>query len=361
MANDAHFDVLDDFQRLQEVDTRNMLRLVDELPEQCETALGIGSSLKLITLEELPNAVVVEGMGECAVAADMIRAYLATQTQVPVIAIHQPSLPGCVKAGTVVVILDYTLKNPCTRSIIREAIERGAKVILGASARVPELEDHNDLTYLKIPPGQPERSAMGYLFVPTLVALHKLGLVADVPTDISRAILHMKNLRETYRFSTPTFQNPAKQIARQIAYKTTVIYGPSDFGEPVANRWRNQICGNAKAPACAGRLPDAAFVEVAGCHGLDSFAIVIMRDPTDSLSMQLVAASQDIIDHQAAIVVDLKGANPLERMWHGVYLGDYVSCYLALIYGVNPWFTEHADLFQKRMDQWGADEESQAE
>ncbi len=365
MTSEAPYDVLEDLQRLQEVDTRNMLRLVDELPEQCETALGIGTSLKLISTDGPPNAVVVEGMGECAVAADMVSAYLAPRTPVPIIAIHEPSLPACVKAGTVVVVLDYTLKNPCTRPLIKDALERGARVILGASARVPELEDHNDLTYLKIPPGQPERSAIGYLFVPAVMALHKLGLVEEVPTDVSRAILHMKNLREAYRFSTPMFQNPAKQIARQIAHKTVAVYGPGEFGEAVANRWRNQICSNAKAAACAGRFPDAGFAEVAGKDGPArtrlEISAVILRDATDPVNTQLVAASRDCFDHGASVIVDLKGASILERMWQGVYLGDYVSCYLALIYGVDPGVTEHADLLQERMDLWQWEEESQPE
>lgn len=360
MVEQSSYNVLDDPQRLQEVDSRNMLRLIDELPEQCETALGIGSSLGVAPLQQPPNAIVIIGAGECVVAADMLQAYLLPRCHVPIVVLHQPILPACVGPDSIVVILDYSLKNPLTRSTARLALAKGARLLLGVSQRIDDLEEGGNTIYLKVPAGQPERTALGYRFVPTAMALHRYGLVPDVPAEVSRVILHMKSLRELYRFSTPTHMNPAKQLAQQIAGTVPVIYGPPDFGEPLADRWRNQICFNAKTLACSGRLPDPAFVEIGDSEvsgqSDDGLVAVILSSGDDPVALHFTNSIKGLTGGRESLTVDLKGANLLEKLWQGVYLGDYVSCYLALLRGTDPWYTGRADLAQERLSQWRPDQ-----
>lgn len=63
MTTEQPTPVLDDLQLTQTLDKRNMLRLIRELPEQCETALGIGRSFRMEALETRPNVIYISGVG----------------------------------------------------------------------------------------------------------------------------------------------------------------------------------------------------------------------------------------------------------------------------------------------------------
>src|SRR5450759_4129438 len=98
---------LDDVARMQAVDKRNMLRLINELPEQCETALGIARSFAVEPPENMPSGVFITGGGEAGLAADRAAAVLAGEAEVPIISDHGGRLPKHVGENSLVIVVDY--------------------------------------------------------------------------------------------------------------------------------------------------------------------------------------------------------------------------------------------------------------
>lgn len=355
MATEQPIPILDDVGRMQAVDKRSMLRLINELPEQCETALGIGRSFAIEPLAAKPNAVFVTGVGESGTAADMLVAILSDELDIPVISDYGGRLPRYVGEETLVLVADYTGKSAATLRIYKEARQRNATVIcITSGGKLLETASKDGTKIMKIPPGQPNRSAIGYLFVPLIAAVEKCGLISGVIDRVSSAILLMKNARESLRFENPTRRNVAKQTALSIAEKLPVIYGAPGIRSTVATRWKNQINATSKTAACSGVFPSALTSDVAGWERADQMcdrlAVIFLREPNDRTeSSEMMSLAKELLGKYTAIDVDLKGSTPMEKLLYGVYMGDYVSYYLALIYEVNPISSDNIAYVESRL------------
>lgn len=347
--------VLDDVARMQAVDKRYMLRLINELPEQCETALGIARDFAIEPPENKPNGVFITGVGDSGLAADMAAAILADEAEVPVISDHGGRLPKHVGENSLVIVVDYTGKSQSALRNIHEAKQRGAHVIcVTTGGKLLEAASNDEIKTIKIPPGQLHRSAIGYLFVPLVVTVERLGLAEGQIEKLSHAIKLMKNARESLRFENPTSRNIAKQTAAALFGKLTAIYGAPGYRAAVASRWKSQIDANSKALAFTGAFPELALGDISGWEFANNrcgeFGIVILRDPSDKGEIaELMDASEEVLQQFNVIRIDIRGATAMERSLYGVYMGDYVSYYLALLYEVNPSLTENVSLVEAIM------------
>ena len=217
---------LDDLARMQSVDRRNMLRLITELPEQCETALGIARSFSIEPLPVKPNVIYLTGSGDAAIAADMISSALAEEIDVPVVSDHGGRFPKYVGEESLVFVVDYSGKSAVVLRNYREAKLRGAHVICVTSGgKLLEAASKDGVAIVKIPPGQPNRSAFGYLLVPPVVVIEKLGLGEGLSEKLSQAVKLIKNVRESFRFENPTARNLAKQTANALFNRVVCVYG----------------------------------------------------------------------------------------------------------------------------------------
>lgn len=346
---------LDDVARMQSVDKRNMLRLITELPEQCETALGIARSFAIEPPEVKPSGVFITGVGDSGLAADMAAAVLADSAEVPIVSDHGGRLPKHVSDNSLVIVVDYSGNSESELRNLREARQRGAHVVCVTSGRkLLEAAVSEGISTIRIPPGQPERSALGYLFVPLVVAVEKFGLASGQVEKLSHGIKLMKNVREGLRFENPTSRNVAKQIAHKLFGKLVVIYGAPRYRAAVASRWKRQIDANSKGLAFTGAFPDLALSDISGWEFVTNrsgeFGIVLLSDPNDKGEMaKLMAASEEVLSEFGVVRVDLRGSTVVEKLLYGVYLGDYVSYYLALLYGVNPMVSENVSQVQSRV------------
>jgi len=340
---------------MQAVDKRNMLRLINELPEQCETALGIARSFSIEPPAKRPNVVFITGIGDSGAAADMAAAALADEAEIAIESDHGGKLPRYVGEDSLVIVVDYTGKSGSELRNLKEAKSRGADVICVTSGgRLLEAATSEGIRTIKIPPGQPHRSAIGYLFVPLVVTVEKLGFATGSSEKLSHAIKLMKNVREQLRFENPTARNTAKQTAQALFGKLAVIYGAPGYRSVVAARWKSQINANSKGLAFTGAFPDVAGSDISGWELVKNrsgeFGIVLLKDATDKSEVaDLMAASEDVLSNFGVIEVDMRGGTTMEKLLYGIYLGDFVSYYLALLYEVNPSVTENVTLVESKL------------
>lgn len=354
MTTEQPTPVLDDLARLQVVDTRNMLRLINELPEQCETALGIGRSFTPGEAIEPPNLVFLTGTGDSGTAADMAAVAVGEYVNIPVISDRGGPLPKYVSENALVVILDYTGNNQSALRVYREARMRGCGIICVTSGgKLRETAVSDETRIIRIPPGQPARTAIGYLFVPAVALFEQLGLAQGVIEKLSYGIRLMKNAREALRFENATARNTAKQIALALDGRHVLVYGARDYRSAVACRWRSQISANAKTPACVGFFPDMAegsvsAWETSGREACNT-AFVLLKDAQDRTEVKdLMAAAESVLEGFQIVSADMKGSTNIEKLLYGTYLADYVSFYMALAAEVNPTPLD----FVKRMEDW---------
>lgn len=352
MTTDQSLPILDDPSRMQLVDRRNMLRIVDELPEQCETAMSIGRNFIGPAFDTAPDGVYLVGSGDNSLACEMAGLILAEYAGVPVSIGRLGPLPRFVGASSLAVLVDYHGKSPEAVKTYEELSARGVKTIcITSGGKLSERASAGGSKLFKIPPGQPVRSALGYLVVPIIASLSACGLAPGAMEKLSAAILLLKNAREEFRFSRPTAKNVAKQGAECLFNKQVYILGAGEPLAAVARRWKTQINQNSKTPASSSNLMDEVAGPISGMErpvGVNEWAVVLLRAEHETSDATIATdATEEVLKSFTILQAKVKGRTNAERILYGAYYADYVSCYLALLYEVNPSITEYAELAQE--------------
>jgi glucose/mannose-6-phosphate isomerase len=140
----------------------------------------------------------------------------------------------------------------------------------------------------------------------------------------------------------PTESNPAKQLAWSLLDRLPVVEASGSLAA-VARRWKTQLNENAKTMAVWEELPEANHNTVVGYpapdvlhdHQLVVFLSGSLDHPRNTLRAEL---SQELLADAgiAFQVVTARGETRFEQALSLIVLGDLVSAYLALAYGVDP-------------------------
>ncbi|HME80557.1 MAG TPA: bifunctional phosphoglucose/phosphomannose isomerase [Candidatus Eremiobacteraceae bacterium] len=339
---------------LTKADPENMMGAILSLPDQCVRAREIASSAALEPLQGrvFANAVVA-GMGGSAIGGDLLRSIFEDVLRMPVEVSRDYHLPEFVGADSLVIAASYSGNTEETLSAYAAA--RKARAALLAVTTGGELAARcakDGVPAILIPGGLQPRAALGYSFVPLVVAAARLGLMpADLLADLDEMVAILERVRDECAPDVVQADNRAKQLAMQWRGCIPVIYGSQGERGVVAYRWKTQINENAKAFAASGVLPEIDHNEIVGWSGHDGprrpaqerpereLAVVFLRDDREPDRIRRRAAlTKTIVEKRAACVAEMwcSGESRLARAMSLVYLGDFASCYLAYAYGEDP-------------------------
>jgi len=334
---------LDDVQAIEALDSMGMFGTTRDLPEQCSRALDTAADVPLPAGGTFQN-IVVTGLGGSAIGGDLLRVYAFTCLDIPVTVNRGYTLPRFAGPRTLVLAVSFSGNTEETLGAYNEARRRGAAIVAVTSGGQLAAQARRDgVPLITVPGGIAPRSAIGYLFLPLLMLLDRLGLVNGIEAEAAEAVRILRELRIRYDLEAPLTENPAKQMAMNLQGRIPVIWGASTTTEAVAQRWKGQINENAKAPAYWNVLPELNHNEIVGFQAptdnLHRIWLVFLRDPDDHPQVQKrFAVTREIVGKVVAGVseVEASGKGLLARMFSLIYLGDYVSLYLACRYGINP-------------------------
>ena len=333
-----------DFASLKkQYDEQGMYDKIVEFPTQFKKGWEIGQAADLPKID--PNAVkniVVCGLGGSAIGGDLVRSYLAYQIAMPMQICRHYKVPEFVDRQTLCIISSYSGNTEETLAAYEDAKNRGAMILaITSNGKLKEKALADGFKVVQIPPGFPPRAALGYSFVPMLVALSRMGFFPDINADIQAALSFMKENVKT--FSLDRADNIAMQTAQKMYEKFPLIYGGQDHIDAVAVRFKGQICENAKQLAFFNFFPEFNHNELVGWGDMEPFRdklyVVILGDNADhervSIRMKIVA---EIIREKGIEVLEYESSGPnlLARMFSLIQFGDFTSLYLALLNKVDP-------------------------
>jgi len=323
-------------------DSMQMFRAAWELPAQCAAAWRLGQEAALPPAKRYRN-IVVAGLGGSAIGGDLLRVFTAGRLGIPVVVNRDYRLPRFVDDGTLVFVVSYSGNTEETLSAYEDARAKGASLVaLTAGGKLGERAKADGVPLVAIPAGIAPRAATGYLFLPTLAVLERLSLLEGMAAEVDGLVQHLEALRGQYGPDTPVEQNPAKKLAKSLYGRLPVIWGVAGTTEVAAQRWKGQINENAKAPAYWNVFPELNHNEIVGFEQpgevLGSIWLVILRDPEDHPRVNLRMEITRSFVGAAAGISEFTASGPtrLARLYSLVYLGDYTSLYLAVLYGTDP-------------------------
>lgn len=336
-------------------DPSGMYRLSEAFPQQCRDALALAEEVEVPLTNQTYRNIVVCGMGGSAAGGDLLGALLGEQGGIPLFTCRDYQVPNWVNERTLVFGCSYSGNTEETLSAVRQCLERGCNLVCVTSGgALGDLAHDRGLPVVRVPSGQPPRTALGYLFVPLASLAVRLNLLPE--QDWDELFETLDRCLKDWGVESSSRNNPAKRLAVRLYSKIPLVYGLGSWQAIVANRWKSQMNENSKCMAFANAFPELNHNEIVGwtlseTQASDRWAVVILEDGQESARMQARARiTRDLVRGKAeTFTVTARGEGLLARMLSLVYMADFVSLYLAALYGVDPYEIAAIDILKKSL------------
>ena len=368
---------LDNLEIYRQYDPSGMLVHLHGLPQQCRQAWEKASKFALPTDFKDINKIVICGMGGSAIGGDLLRS-LTSELNKPLVFVHRGyDLPAFVDSKTLVIASSYSGNTEETLSAFKQALAtKCKKLAITTGGKLKTLAQENGVPVFTIDYVSQPRAALGYSFIPLLALLCKLGFLEDksadptlslrakrsnltaraLPTLVEGIAQTLEGLLDKLAENIPMPLNPAKQLATKLFGKLIVIYSAGILS-PVAQRWKGQFNENSKAWAFYETFSELNHNTVVGYEFpeemKDKIYIVMLRCP--SLHPRILARYQitsEILEKAGMEhdIIDSQGENDLTRIMSLVFLGDWVSYYLAMLNQTDPTPVKMIDYLKQRLN-----------
>lgn len=333
---------------------KQMLEYIHGLPDQLEYCL---QQEYRITIAGGISNVVVAGMGGSAIGGDVLRCCLSTRKSVPVLVSRDYRLPGFVGRDSLVLAVSYSGNTEETISAFENARAKGARIIaVTTGGHLGSLAEKAGIPLITIPAGLPPRAALGYLFTPLALMAEMAGLADGIRDEIRETAAVLKEIREELCADDPDGSNSAFELALELKDCIPVIWAAGSDLEVAAMRWKGQINENAKAPAYYNCFPELNHNEFTGLEGPEMLtkriAVIILRGGNEHPRIgRRMDITREILNDRITkfLTVKARGRSRMAQLFSLIYTGDFVSTYLAAIYGVDPVPVNLIEALKKRL------------
>jgi glucose/mannose-6-phosphate isomerase len=416
-------DRLDTPDVIEAADPSDMLRQVASAAAQVRTALRscAETDLSAFSPDARPRAMVVTGMGGSGLAGELLGAVAGSGSPVQVVTVPTERLPGWVGAADAVIAVSCSGSTPETLAVATEAARRGCRlaavgaagsplhriaeqarapfvpVVTGAGggsrgglgpspqATMPAGSPQATMPAGSSPPGALPRSMLWATAIPLLVIAGRMGMTRIEPDVYELTASRLEEISHQCRPASESFVNPGKSLALDLVGALPMVWGTTPLSGVAARRFASQLQENAKYPASAGVLPEAAHSQVAAfdgpfaprssrlaadapgepasplaapddlsgwdldfeeeaepSSGFTPLRLILIADPDEDQRVSAQRAAVIELAEQRGIGISelgMDGEHPLVRLAGVIQLTDYASVYLAIASGIDPGLT----------------------
>jgi len=335
---------LDDLNQIAEIDKSKMLEEITDFPEQIKKAREISNIKDISSYYKIDN-IIISGMGGSSISGDIVHKLLKDRIDIPIFVTRQYELPKWANKNTLVISQTYSGNTEETLFAFKHAYQKHCKIIaITSGGKLEEYCNHRNIPILKIPEGLQPRAAIGYILFLSILALKQIGIIKyDIESEIDETIEITKDLSEKCRKEIPEKDNIAKQISRKIFDRIPQVYGWEAY-TPIAKRWCTQFNENSKLICKHDEVSEANHNDIVGWsmnpEVSKKFACMIFRDDENEtiyMKKRLDFMKKLFNDVAAEIIeIQIKGKKRLSKMMYAMLLGDYISCYLAILRNIDP-------------------------
>jgi glucose/mannose-6-phosphate isomerase len=403
-------DRLDTPDVIEAADPADMLRQVASAAAQVRTALRscAETDLSAFTPDARPRAIVVAGMGSSGLAGEMLTAMTGLSSPVQVMTSQAERLPGWVGAADTVIAVSCSGSTPETLAIAAEAARRGCRLAGVGTEGSPlhQIAEQARAPFVPVVPAGLPRSMLWALAVPLLVIADRMGVTRIGPDVYELAASRLEEVSHQCRPASESFVNPGKSLALDLVGAMPMVWGTSVLSGVAARRFASQLNENAKYPAIAGVLPEAAHNQVAAfdgpfaprssrlsapsrqeqgrpepgspltspddvadigglpgwdldyeeteqASGFTALRLVLIADPGENPRVGAQRAAVTELAGQRGVGMSelaMDGEHPLVRLAGVIQLTDYASVYLAIASGIDPGQTVAIQDLQTRIE-----------
>jgi glucose/mannose-6-phosphate isomerase len=334
-----------------------MHNIIFNLPEQIKDASQIPIKIKKPRGIDYRN-IVIAGMGGSGIGGDILRSLLLPSLKIPVITIKDYRLPGFVTKNTLFLAVSYSGNTEETLEAFNSARQIGCHIIAITSGGMLSIYcEKYKIDCIEIPSGISSRCAIGYLFIPQLLSLSKLGLIRHMDQDIEETVKTLTHNRKKY-------ENFARVFAPKLSERLPLVYSTSPLFVPVATRWQTQFNENAEIISHTNVLPELDHNEIMGMSDINPlfplYYLFLIDPNSHSRNLLRVKLTLEIMKSRFLRTPQQKyfeyrkflpdGKSDLARIFSLIMQGDLTSLYLAHIRGVAPETITAIDELKKKLN-----------
>lgn len=310
-----------------------MKSLVQNFTGQLKESLEIAKKAVISDSHDVNN-IVISGLGGSGIGGTIVLELIVNTCKVPVTVVKDYFLPGFVNKNTLLIVCSYSGNTEETLNALNEGISKNAQIVtITSGGKILQLARQNQFDFIEIPGGQPPRSCIGLSLVQLIQVLIKKGFAGEqLLKDVSKSI-------ELLDKENAAIKAEALKIAEKLKNKITVIYSLGSC-EGVAVRFRQQINENSKMLCWHHTLPEMNHNELVGwTEKNENLAVVTFHTSFDfDRVKKRYQICKPIFEKYSSGVIDIvaKGESKLEQYFYLINIGDWISCYLADLKGIDP-------------------------
>ncbi|HEY3251067.1 MAG TPA: bifunctional phosphoglucose/phosphomannose isomerase, partial [Ignavibacteria bacterium] len=338
------------------IDRSNMYDVLKGFDNQIKDAINIGMGVKIPQGYENINKIIISGLGGSAIGGDLLRSYLSSEIKLPVFVNRNYFLPAFADKNTLVIVSSYSGNTEESLSSYEDAKRKNCRIIcISSGGKLSLMAQSIGNLLITVPGGYQPRCALAYSFIPMLFIMQSFGFIEEKTLEIKSA----GDLMTIKGYSYCSFDerdNPALKIANHLQGKIPVIYSSNDLLDIVNLRWRCQMNENAKMLAFGNYFPEMNHNEIVGWEinpdMLKNLGVIFLKDKDDFERIKSrEQITQEIIKPYAGLIFEISSdrSTKLERILDLVYLGDWVSFYLAVLNKVDPTPIEKINILKTKL------------
>jgi len=336
--------MLDDLKFISEIDKSNMLDEVANFPNQIKDAKEIVESSTFGSIYKIDD-IVISGMGASAIAGDFIQSLFRDRIDIPIHINRQYDLPKWTNKNTLLISQSYSGNTEETLSTFKHGYQKRCKIIaISSGGKLQEYCEKREIPHIKIPSGFQPRAATGYTLFSALYVLIKIGVLkSEVDSEIDDTFSILNEFKNQNKKETPEKKNISKQLAKKIHNTIPQVYGFNIY-LPIAKRWCTQFNENSKLICRYDEVSECNHNDIVGWSMnpeiSKKFTTIIFRD--DELESIYMSKRLDfmkkLFEDVSGGVIEIKveGKKRLAKMMYAMCLGDFISCYLAILRNIDP-------------------------
>jgi len=333
---------LDESKKIKSIDRENLADLIAEFPNQCLKAYQQAQKIILPQNFSQIKRIVIAGMGAPILAGEIAFSIIEDQIKIPVDFSRNWQLPKNIDKNSLVILVSFSGQTKETLSCFNEALKKETKIfIISGGGDLEKLAKKNCLPIFTFSHPGPSRAALGFLLMPILIVLEKLGFVDLKRLKIEKSLQLLNDFSQKFGPGVETEKNIAKYLAYFIFDHCPLILAPKNF-LPVARRWKNEFNENAKNFALFEELPEVFHNTIEGSlpwRLKDEFVVLILESPKQNRNYQkTLYYFKDLLnkeDIRFESIPCLNG-NTFVDVLSLIIIGDWTSFYLAILNNQDP-------------------------
>ena len=333
-------------------DPQNQFAVLKESFKQIEFAWNNIVDLSKIKSREF-DAIVITGMGGSAISGDLLKEIFNDEIQIPLFVVRNYSLPSFVNNKTLVIISSYSGNTEESVSCFKDALKRKSSIAaISTGGKVEQIALTEQIPRIELQKGFQPRYALGMSFFTLVKVFQSLKIIPGQESFVESVTKLWKEKAELYSKEN----NYALNIADELIGYIPIIYSCSGITSAAGYRMKCQFNENSKLHAFHNSIPELDHNEIIGWetfrdNQLNAKIINILDDDYPPQIRKRFDITTELAGRKGVDAITLMSSekNRKVRIMDLIYLGDWITYYLAVLRGFDPSEIEYIYELKKRL------------